>query len=125
MAALQRTGGRDLGYAPGAVRVVDQRSFYYYHITGWRRFFNRQVDEIGEWAALLRRGYVAHYWNHAHMDMHPVRGSLMFRVLNSFRLQELGDELVIDPLMLQQEREQERRREQEQHQTRRRQQQGR
>ena len=44
MTALHRHNGRGLGYAPGEVQFLAPESFYYYHITGWGRFFNRQVD---------------------------------------------------------------------------------
>jgi len=74
-------------FEESTLRVLSRKSFYFYGQFGWGRFFNRQPDEHRQYARLLRESYVAHFWNHVHTHHLPQRGSLMFHVLNDFRLQ--------------------------------------
>ncbi len=77
-------------FEESTLRVLSRKSFYFYGQFGWGRFFNRQPDERRQYSRLLRESHVAHFWNHVHTHHLPERGSLMFHVLNDFRLQ-LGD----------------------------------
>lgn len=82
-----RAQDKTFGTKGGHVRVLSRKAFYYYGQFGWGRFFNRQPDERRQYGRLLRESYVAHFWNHVHTYHLPETGSLMFHVLNDFRLQ--------------------------------------